>query len=278
MLMPEAVHLVLSDIHHTRHGDKKTGAPAHFLARRGLSVLIDLGRLDEANKQSVFFSVNRFNLVSFCEDDFGPNYKQKTSHKRVSLRDYACQSAAAFAQDIDIARVQLLAFPRLLGIAFNPISVYLCRDEEDHIRVVIYEVHNTFGDSHSYVAVLDETGHASLHQADKKLHVSPFYGMDGFYDLFFREKAEDLRLIVKYWLAPNKPALTATLRGVKMRLTSGHLLKMLWQAGQFPSRPLLSIHVEALKLWWKKIPFTSRPEPLMPAQSKATKRESAHPE
>lgn len=274
--MSDAAHLVLSDIHHTRHGDKRTNAPKHFLARRGLSVLIDLDRLDEAGRQSAFFSVNRFNLVSFSERDFGPNYRKPKSHKPIALADYARQIAHGYAPDIKIQQIQLLAFPRILGIIFNPISVFLCRDLAGDIRVIIYEVHNTFGDAHSYVALPDKTGHASLHRCDKKLHVSPFFGMDGFYDLFFKEKAAELRLIVKYWLAPNKPALTATMRGTRTSLSSIDVLKMLWQAGQFPSRPLLSIHVEALKLWWKRLRFHPRPDPLTPAHSKATKRETRH--
>ena len=49
--------LVLSDIHHTRHAPK-----THFLKRPGLSILIDLDRLDEAEKLSSLFSIDRLNL------------------------------------------------------------------------------------------------------------------------------------------------------------------------------------------------------------------------
>ncbi|MDC1019988.1 hypothetical protein OAR27_01700, partial [Alphaproteobacteria bacterium] len=50
------------------------GKPSHFLKRRGLSIWIDLDRLDEANKQSRLFSVGRFNLLSFHEKDYGANF------------------------------------------------------------------------------------------------------------------------------------------------------------------------------------------------------------
>ena len=42
--MSSACQLVRSKIDHTRHG-----TPSHFLSRRGLSVWIDLDRLDEAD-------------------------------------------------------------------------------------------------------------------------------------------------------------------------------------------------------------------------------------
>ena len=40
----------------------------------------------------------------------------------------------------------------------------------------------------------------------------------------------------------------------------GHSQKSL-QTGQWPLRPLMSIHFEAVKLWIKKVPFYRRPEP-----------------
>ena len=67
-----ACDLMISDIHHTRHGQ-----PSHFLARRGLSVWIDLDQLAQANRQSHFFSVGQFNVMSFFESDYGPNFGHK---------------------------------------------------------------------------------------------------------------------------------------------------------------------------------------------------------
>ena len=113
-----ACHLVRSTIDHTRHG-----SPSHFLSRKGLSVLIDLDRLDEADTQSAFFSIDRFNLLSVKQSDYGPNFKRKGS--AVRLADYARKMAAEICPDRDIASVLLLTFPRILGAAFNPVSIYV---------------------------------------------------------------------------------------------------------------------------------------------------------
>ena len=67
-----ACDLLISDIHHTRHGQ-----PSHFLARRGLSIWVDLDRLTEAAQQSRVFSVGKFNVLSFLESDYGPNFDKK---------------------------------------------------------------------------------------------------------------------------------------------------------------------------------------------------------
>ena len=50
-----ACDLVVSDIIHTRHSGEHHPA-SHVLRRSGLSIWIDLDRLHEANRQSLFFS------------------------------------------------------------------------------------------------------------------------------------------------------------------------------------------------------------------------------
>ncbi len=57
------------------------------------------------------------------------------------------------------------------------------------------------------------------------------------------------------------PRLTATLRGAREQLTNLGTVKALAATGQWPLRPLVSIHVEAVRLWWKRIRFHRRPEP-----------------
>ena len=68
----QAVRLASSVITHTRHGK-----PSHFLSRSGLSVFIDLDKLMIANSQSSLFSVDKFNLISFHQSDYGEEYLQK---------------------------------------------------------------------------------------------------------------------------------------------------------------------------------------------------------
>ena len=248
-----ACTLVLSQIHHTRHG-----TPSHFLRRKGLSIWIDLDDLDTANGQSTLFSVDRFNLLSFAQRDYGPNYRH--SKPVESLAGYARRLAGELCPDVVIASVHLLTFPRVLGVAFNPVSVYVLRDGDGRDALLIYEVHNTFGDLHSYAGVPNYDG-AVLH-ATKLFHVSPFFPMDGEYRLMIRGGGADgpVRLLMRY-LSNGSARLTATLRGSPERMTTLGIVKSLCKTGQWPLRPLMSIHFEAVKLWIKKVPFYRRPEP-----------------
>jgi len=259
-----ACDLMISDIHHTRHGQ-----PSHFLARRGLSIWIDLDQLADANRQSCFFSVGQFNVMSFFESDYGPNF----GHKKpvTSLSAYVRDMASKILPHAHVAHVRLLTFPRIMGVSFNPLSVYVAQNDLGVDILYIYEVRNTFGDMHAYIGTPVD-GHSIL-EAQKIFHVSPFFPVSGRYRLHIRHDQTQIKLVMRY-LIGTKPALTATMRGAVAPLSNRSLWAGLWRTGQWPLRPLLSIHVEAAKLWMKKLQFYKRPAP--PASPWSQARNSLH--
>ena len=254
-----ACDLLISDIHHTRHGQ-----PSHFLARRGLSIWVDLDRLTEADQQSRFFSVGKFNVLSFLESDYGPNFDKKKPV--TSLAAYVRNIVGKILSDAHVAHVRLLTFPRILGLSFNPLSVYVAQNDQGTDILYIYEVRNTFGDMHAYIGTPIDG--PSILEAQKIFHVSPFFPVSGSYRLHIRHDKAYIKVIMRYMIG-SKPALTATMRGGKMPLSSRSLWMGLWRTGQWPLRPLLSIHVEAVKLWMKKLQFHKRPAPPTSPWSKA---------
>ena len=251
-----ACQLVRSKIDHTRHG-----TPSHFLSRRGLSIWLDLDRLGEADGLSALFSVDSFNLLSLRQADYGPNFRRKGPV--TPLAQYAREMAAGICPGVEIASVHLLTFPRILGVAFNPVSVYVLRDGGGADRVYIYEVRNTFGDMHSYVGAAG--GRNTVLQAAKIFHVSPFFPVTGDYRLRISadEQRRRVQVLMRY-SADGATRLTATLRGTRERLTNLSVVRALLATGQWPLRPLVSIHVEAVRLWLKKVPFHGRPPPPQP--------------
>lgn len=252
--------LVTSQIHHTRHAPKP-----HFLARPGLSLLIDITKLDKANQQSRFFSVGRFNILSFFETDYGCFHKSyDKTHSYHSLSDYITGLAESVGITGPFARIELLTFPRIFGVSFNPLSVYRCLDASGKMVFVVYEVHNTFGEAHSYLGICDEAGRASLHEAVKCFHVSPFFDVTGDYQLFHRQAGTAYNLIIRYRIK-GALALTATMRGTIIALHSWSIIKALFQTRQWPLRPWFAIHSEAVKLFIKRLSFISKPPP--PSQS-----------
>src|SRR6202161_1454886 len=163
-----AAALYVGDVMHARL--KPMG---HRFSYRVMSLLIDLDRLDAADRQSRLFGVNRAALYSFNEADHG-------ERDGSSLRLYAQRRAAEHGIDLTGGKVKLLCYPRLLGYTFNPLSVYFCYRADSGLALMIYEVRNTFGDIHSYVLPVQpgETSGAGIRQQqDKLFYVSPFIEM-----------------------------------------------------------------------------------------------------
>ena len=145
----------------------------HRFSYSVMSLLIDLDRLAEADRQSPLFGVNRAALYSFREADHG-------ARDGSPLRAYAQRCAAERGIDLTGGRVLLLCYPRLLGYTFNPLSVYFCYRASGELALLIYEVRNTFGDIHPYVLPVN-SGEMSCagvrQQQDKLFYVSPFIEM-----------------------------------------------------------------------------------------------------
>src|SRR5258708_34806024 len=91
----------------------------HRFSYRVMSLLIDLDRLDEADRQSPLFAVNRAALYSFSESDHG-------ERDGSSLRGYAQRQAAARGIDLTGGRVRLLCYPRPVGYTLKSVSASFC--------------------------------------------------------------------------------------------------------------------------------------------------------
>ena len=101
----------------------------HRFSYKVFSVLLDLDRLEEAAQSSLFFSVNRFNLLSFHQKDHG--------HRDGSdLRLHVDRLLAKEGLEAP-ARVLLLAYPRMLGYGFNPLSVYYAYDRSNQLIALV---------------------------------------------------------------------------------------------------------------------------------------------
>jgi hypothetical protein len=166
------------------------------------------------------------------------------------------------------ARIDLLAMPRILGWAFNPISLFLCRDAHGTPFAVLYETKNTFGDQHAYVAKLDGRG-THTHQARKRLHVSPFFDMQGGYRFALSLDEQRLSLLIRLEAADG-PRLVATLSGRFAPATTPALARALATMPFVTLKVFAMIHVQALRLWWRGARFHRAPAPPAAPSSAAT--------
>jgi uncharacterized protein len=218
----------------------------HRFRYRVMSLLIDLDRLDEADRQSCLFKVNRAALFSFHEVDHG-------ERNGASLGDHARRLAAARGIELSGGRIQLLCYPRLLGFGFNPLSIYFCYRASGELALLIYEVRNTFGEIHPYVLPVQD-GHgngAVVRQSQtKQFYVSPFIEMDTRYDFRLAPLSETVKVRILQ-INETGPVLAAAFCGSRRPLTSRQLLTAFLAIPLFTFKVVAAIHWEALRLWLK---------------------------
>jgi uncharacterized protein len=75
--------------------------------------------------------------------------------------------------------IRLLTQLRMFGHCFNPVSFYYCFTPEEQLEAVVAEVTSTpWGERHAYVLQRTAEGPVLAADFEKKLHVSPFMGME----------------------------------------------------------------------------------------------------
>ncbi len=227
---------------------------AHRFSYRVMSLLIDLDRLNAADQQSRLFGVNRAALFSFHEMDHG-------RRDGTSLSEHVRRLAVKVGVDLAGGRILLLCYPRLLGYAFNPLSIYFCDDTAGRLALLVYEVRNTFGEIHHYVQRVDDavdSSGLSRHSQTKNFYVSPFIEMETRYN--FRLSAPDEQVKVRILqTADDRPVLAAAFSGLRRPLTSRVLLNAFFTVPLLSFKVVAAIHWQALRLWLKRVPLVSRP-------------------
>lgn len=230
---------------------------AHRFDYSVFSLMVDADRLEEVGHLSRLLSVNRANIASFHESDH-------VERPGETLRGCADRLLAA-AGIPPAKRVLLLAYPRILGYVFNPLSVYFCYGPDERLVATIYAVRNTFGQRHTYVVPVGEgdLGPAGLRQSRAKLfHVSPFVGMEARYHFRILPPGRTVRLRILE-TEEGEPLLSATFRGVGRPLDTASMAACLLKFPLLTWKIIGGIHWEALKLWLKGARFrTSPPAPL----------------
>lgn len=226
----------------------------HRFSYRVMSLLIDLDRLETADRQSPLFGVNRPALYSFHEADHG-------DRDGSPLRRYAQRRAEEHGIDLTGGRVLMLCYPRLLGYAFNPLSVYFCYHANGEPALLIYEVRNTFGDIHAYVLPVQhgDISPAGIRQTqDKRFFVSPFVEMAMRYHFRVMPPKDHVKLRILE-TDGDGPLLSATFFGHRRRLSTRELLHAFFSLPLVTLKVIAAIHWEALRLWLKGMRLVRRP-------------------
>jgi len=204
-----------------------------------------------------FFSLDRFNLLSFHRKDHGAC---DGTDLEAWIRNVLSTNGLG---DIADGHVVLHCHPRILGYVFNPISLWFCHDRSGGLRAVLCEVRNTFGERHLYLVAHADGGQileTDWLQARKVFHVSPFMPVSGHYRFRFRLDAERVRADIHYHDGEGL-ILVTYVDGCRRDLTVASA------AGAVLRHPLMTlmvvgrIHYQAMKLLLKRARFHRKPSP-----------------
>ena len=158
--------------------------------------------------------------------------------------------------------IKLICMPRVLGYTFNPVSFWLCHDQEENLRAVLCEVHNTFGERHTYLCAHDN--HRPITQDDilkgaKLFHVSPLLKREGHYTYRFDVRDNKFAVWIDFYNAEGKKQLVTSLIGKFEAMNKAALRKAFWRYPLITFKAITLIHWQALKLLTKGIKYISKP-------------------
>jgi DUF1365 family protein len=230
----------------------------HHLAYRIFMLQLDLGQLEREGRRCRLLGVNRFNLISFHERDHGDG-------SATPLREQVAAKLAQAGLGHAGARIEALVMPRILGRAFNPLTIYFCRDQAGELGAILYEVNNTFGERHTYMIAAGAVRGGAVRQGvAKRFHVSPFMDMDLDYRFDVTPPGESVAVRILVSNADG-PVLTAAFAAKGQAITDAALLRA-WLSHPWQTLGVLAaIHWEAAKIFLKGMGY--RPKPPAPAAS-----------
>ncbi len=171
---------------------------------------------------------------------------------RFEHSDHSDVRALLTEHGVTADRILMLAMPRTLGYVFNPISVFWCYDAIGELVACLAEVHNTYGQAHAYFLQPDGTGRCEV---AKELYVSPFYPVDGSYDIRVSDPGASLSVTVTLHRDADPP-FVASLRGTRRPATTTAVLQatLLHPA----LRVALLIRWQAVRLWARGLKVQAR--------------------
>ena len=236
--------LYFGQVMHARLSPRK-----HRFTYRVFSMFVDLDEIGALAKRSRLLGYNRFNLFSFHDKDFGEKDDELP-------KAWAERQLRRAGLPWDGGRIGLLCFPRILGIVFNPLSVYFCHDRQGRLVALIHEVHNTFGERHAYVLPVraDQADRGTIaQQHSKDFFVSPFIGMNAHYAFRVKPPADHVSVLIRERDDTGQEILRATLSGSYRPLSDRSFFQAFVKYPLMTLKVIVGIHWQALRLWRKGI-------------------------
>ncbi len=238
--LPVVPALVTGRVSHARRSPLK-----HRFRYRVYQWLVDLDALPNEHGPQLPRWLRPFSTFSAADHIGDPT---------ATLRSNIERFCATQGVDISGHRILMLANARVLGHTFDPLSVFWAIAPDDSLTCIVAEVHNTYGERHAYLLQTDETGRG---QVDKAFYVSPFFTVDGRYDLQF-ELTPGVVSSTVVLKQDGDAVFSATFRGEPKPATPSRLARHIISMPLMTHRTSLLIRMHGVWLWLRRLPVVPR--------------------
>ena len=236
-------------VYHKRH------LPIEYdFSHKVFYLMLNLADQDSFKKMKLF-SVNKFNFFSLYWSNYG--FKEITDPNR-----YILDTLKKFnLEHKRIKKIILITMPKILGYCFNPVSFWLCYNQENNLLAILSEVNNTFGERHAYLCFkknFDAIEAGDLFTREKVFHVSPFCKIEGEYEFQFSIDEKHTNINIDYY-KDGKLLISTSIKGRSIALKDKNLLKNFFTYSVSVLKVIFLIHYHAFWLWIKKVPYIKNP-------------------
>jgi DUF1365 family protein len=248
---PDGAHLVVGWTRHRQHREVE-----RTFRYRTFHALLDVDDLYRLERDVRGFGYRRPALARFRDRD---HLGAGDTPVKAKLARWLAQQGVA----LPAGRVLVLANLRVAGHVFDPVSWWFCHDPDGALALVVAEVRNTFGESYWYLLDdLEHRGQGTVRaRAAKRFHVSPFLPIEGLdYVFTFVLRADRVTAHIEVRDGEQR-VFDATQTGRPVPLTSANLARTLATNPLLPLRTVALIHLQAVRLWARRVRFHRKPEP-----------------
>jgi uncharacterized protein len=167
--------------------------------------------------------------------------------------------------------IELVTQLRTFGYSFNPVSFYYCwPPDRSSLQAILVEITNTpWGERHAYVLPWQQPEvkarpAASARRSQrwefrKNFHISPFSPMELDHDWRFAQPGQRLAVHMINRAVARDAEFEATLLMERRDFTRREVRRAILRHPCLPTKTLLGIYWQALRLWLKRAPFHAHP-------------------
>lgn len=224
--------------------------PSHSFSYPIFLTYLDLDEVEDVLSHHPLWSTHPMSPVQFRRSDYLGDPSVPLSD---AVRDIVEKETGERPQ----GSIRMLGHLRTFWWLFNPITLYYCFDRHDDLCAVVAEVTSTpWHERHSYVVPARSA--RGGHLVPKRLHVSPFMGMDQFYDFRVGEPANGATVDIDTYESGSR-VLSVSLRLEREEVSRRALGSILWRYPFQTLRVSAAIYAQAAHLRRSGAPFHAHP-------------------